>query len=128
MTTPSDLLNAAITIKSTMLDETGQRTCINRAYYAVYHAANEIDERLQLSDPAVPVKGSHQRLFNRLTNCLPSQSANYLVAKSLGYSASKLLKPYRQHADYRITDPIPNNMSEEAIAKSALLLAKAATI
>lgn len=128
MTTPADLLEIAQSIHTAFRDETWRRTCINRAYYAIFHIASEIDERLQLTFPSAEERGrSHEKLYKRLSSCLPSNSTDWLKVKSIGLTAAKL-KTYRKTADYKLTDPVPSYLAEEMIAKTTLLIQKAAEI
>lgn len=129
MTTPADLLEIAQSIQSAIPDETGQRTCINRAYYAIYHTANEIDARLHLPYLSGGNPGSgHEKLYNRLIACDSSNSPNWVAVKAIGYSAAKVLKPYRVLADYKLSEPVSPHDAVEVIAKAALLIKKAASL
>jgi hypothetical protein len=105
----------AIWLEAEHPTEAGQRTAINRAYYAAYHAASAFVRAVALNPPGQPL--THDRVWHLIRlSALPNSAE---IAK-LGFD----LKNARVGADYR--NPFPGNLSSEvkdAIANSAAIIA-----
>ena len=94
--------------------EAGQRTAINRAYYAAYHAASAFVRTRALHPPGEPL--THDRVWRLIRHSTLPNSAE--IAK-LGFD----LKGARLGADYR--NPFPGNLASEvkdALANSAVII------
>lgn len=104
----------AIWLEAALPNEAGQRTAINRAYYAAYHVASEFVKARGLNPPGQPL--THDRVWRLIgLSALPTSAE---IAK-LGFD----LKDARVGADYR--NPFPGNLANEvkdAIANSTAII------
>lgn len=104
------------------------RTGVNRAYYAAFHAANNVATHMGL--PAAPdsVKGGmHDKIYSRLIACTPSFSGSperMRKAQSIGYVAHKILKPNRVHADYNLDSPMRRALMDDTYDKAFKIVEK----
>jgi uncharacterized protein (UPF0332 family) len=108
------------------VDEINHRTVVNRGYYAVFHLANELADKMSLPEAKGNGGGSHQRLFNRLideSNKLAQTER--LTLKCIGYVGSRTLKPFRVKADYEINDPLPEKAAAQTLANAQKVFDKA---
>lgn len=125
MIQPTDFLNAADLIRQQGSSEMDFRTGVNRAYYAAYHAANDVVNQMGLPAAPIGIKGgSHEQLFARLIECTPSfagSSERMLKAKRIGYHARKV-KPNRVLADYTLIEPLVKTVLEDTYEKAALIV------
>lgn len=129
MTTPTDLLESASSIAETPgITEALSRAVVSRGYYAAYHSAKSVADRLLLPPPAKQMVGSHERIYLRLLECTPGHSNQYLSAKSIGMMALRVLKPYRQAADYKLDEQLPKHAEKETLARAKLILEKSAAV
>lgn len=105
----------AIWLEAELPSESGQRTAINRAYYAAYHAASAFVHARALNPSGQPL--SHDRVWRLIRNSVLPNSAE--IAK-LGFD----LKDTRVGADYR--NPFPGDLANEvkdALSNSAAIVA-----
>lgn len=110
-----DLGDLAIWLEVEQPNEAGQRTAINRAYDAAYHAASAFVRARELSPPGQHL--THDRVWRLIRLSAIPNSAT--IAKR-GFA----LKDARVGADYR--NPFPGNLASEikdAIFNSATIIA-----
>ena len=128
MIQPTDFLNSAHAISEHGQSEMDISTGVNRAYYAAFHAANDVVNHMGL--PAAPTTvtgGSHEKTFARLIACTPSfaGSADRMrKAQSIGYVARKVLKPNRVHADYNLTSTVVKTVLDDTYEKASKIVAE----
>jgi hypothetical protein len=132
MTTPDEFLESAKAIdaisNSASCDDALSRAVVSRGYYAAYHAACEVRDRLVLPPPGKNAVGSHARVFQSLLECTSGHSDEYNSVRSIGMMAARILKPYRTSADYDLKNPLPHMAKSETLARAALVLQKSASI
>jgi len=109
-------------------EEITQRTIINRAYYAVFHLATDIADRLTLPLPMTAQGGSHQKLYDRFISCTRRPEPELLALKCIGYIASRTLKPFRFSADYDLNNTISMQAAAQTLANANKIFDKAAQL
>ncbi|MCA9862519.1 MAG: HEPN domain-containing protein [Thermomicrobiales bacterium] len=98
-------------------DEASQRTAINRAYYAAYHAASAFVRTHEMCSPDLHL--SHQLVWRLIRE---SGMRHSIEIANLGYD----LKDARVWADYRNPYPGPDHLAsdvDKAIANSVAIIA-----
>lgn len=126
-TTPADLLAHAIELLRTASKDIEYRSVVERAYYAAYHAARELEEKLpHRSSVRTDNTGSHDSLFQRPET--PSHKLAYavrIISQDIG-AQMRMLKPLRELATYELKEQVGVDQAEEAIGAAKDVLAECA--
>jgi hypothetical protein len=119
--TPLDLLIVAKTLSSQSADEPTNRSVINRAYYAAYHAAKRFHSRLPSPGSIGNASGSHEQLIASLDNPTIKRDADYWLSKALSKTL-RLTMNARIDADYHLDLGISQQISQTTVGQSSEIL------
>ena len=117
MVTPDELFAAAEKFAAEANDEADYRVAIERAYYAAYHAANELEKSFPARSTCKRQGvGVHETLFLVLES--PAPTLDYglsIISQDIG-AQLRMLRPFRVLATYRIQDSVTITDVEETMA------------
>lgn len=100
------------------------RTCVNRAYYAAFHAANDWHDGLATGGlQGSGAFGVHQRLINCLTTPTVTGPAA-MQSRAIGYML-RVVKSLRTPADYDLDATVTAVDAANAVAQTESLMKKA---
>ena len=117
MVTPEQLFAEAKKWFASATSESDYRAVIERAYYAAFHAANELEKSLPVrSTYRRQGVGDHESLFLTLEH--PDQNLDYALQGIGRYIAVQLriMRPLRTLATYKIHNTVAIIDVEEALA------------
>ena len=115
-----DFLNGAKKILNSSDCECDYRNAISRAYYSIYHHAQNIHNLLPTGGCLPPVeekRGLHETLYYQLAHPTVLDENSKKISKSVGYIL-KDIKTMRVKADYRLDSIVSKGEAELAIKEA----------
>ncbi|QZA80208.1 hypothetical protein [Deefgea piscis] len=109
------------------LAESTYRAVGSRAYYAIFHASQSLCNRLLLPPSAKDdsIKGSHEKLYQRMIECTSTRHTSHVTIRKLAYRARGDQKMTRVHADYNFTDEFTLAQASDILNEAKTMIAEA---
>jgi uncharacterized protein (UPF0332 family) len=122
VTTPRELLAAAVALSGPGKLEAEWRASVSRAYYACFHALTAWHAALPMPGSVGSARGEHEQLIQRL--CKPDKACSIEQATTSRWCAGQLdaLRALRVDADYKLEKKFTAEQAQFACANAAALL------
>lgn len=110
MMSPWEFLSTATMLRQNTA-EANLRSCVSRAYYSMFHAAQSFAERRYPDRYVGRGAAVHERLIQAF------QSSNDIAARNVGY-ALNAMRTLRSRADYELHKPVTERDADDALKRA----------
>ena len=121
---PSELVDCALSLLGDARSEPQYRTVCSRAYYGAFHAANLFHNALPTPGTVGAARGRHEQLIAQLANPTCSKrNHKYFVSQALSKVLRTLINA-RVRADYLIDTEVDFGMAAKSSESARVVMLK----